>query len=140
MKSPFRRLIRISAILFAAVLLFNFFGYYLTHVKSAEGETVTEAKNISEKQQTLSQIIAKNGILILGNDIDQTQYLALKDSLQKELKVFRAQQDFLRKQSGEQQLPLPQPAFQIRLLCTTALRTLKCFNQSISKPFLALEK
>ncbi|MBS1665787.1 MAG: response regulator [Bacteroidetes bacterium] len=119
MKSPFRRLIRISAILFAAVLLFNFFGYYLTHVKSAEGETVTEAKNISEKQQTLSQIIAKNGILILSNDINQNQYVALKDSLQKDLKTFREQQAFLRKQSGEQQLPLPQPAFQIRLLLST---------------------
>ena len=43
MKSPFRSLIRISAVLFAAVLLINFFGYYLTHVKSAEVDMITEA-------------------------------------------------------------------------------------------------
>ena len=119
MKSPFRSLIRISAVLFAAVLLINFFGYYLTHVKSAEVDMITEAKNISGKQQTLSQIIAKNSILILETDISTEQFNTLKDSLQSSLKIFRAQQEFLKKQSQEQKLPLPQPVFQIRLLLSS---------------------
>ncbi|HVM87442.1 MAG TPA: response regulator [Puia sp.] len=119
MKSPFRKLIRISVVLFALVLLFNFFGYYLTHVKSAEDQEITEAKSIAGRQQTLSQVIAKNSILILGETEDTKQYEAAKDSLQKALVAFKQQQEFLKKQINTQQLPLPQPVFQIRLLLSS---------------------
>ena len=41
MKSPFRKLIRISAILFALVVIFNFFGYYLQHINSRQNDHFT---------------------------------------------------------------------------------------------------
>ena len=119
MKSPFRKLIRISVVLFALVLLFNFFGYYLTHIKSAEGEEVTEAKSIADKQQTLSQLITKNGLLLLNEKVTTGQFSTAKDSLQKALIVFKQQQESLQKLLGIQKLPLPQPVFKIRLLLST---------------------
>jgi PAS domain S-box-containing protein len=119
MKSPFRKLIRISIVLFAVVLLFNFFGYYLMHVKSAEDEELTEAKSISGRQQTYSQLIAKNGLLILSDGITTSQSAIFKDSLQNALNIFKQQQEFLQKQISAQKLPLPQPVFKIRLLLST---------------------
>lgn len=106
--------------LFALVLLFNFFGYYLTHVKSAEDQEITEAKSIASRQQALSQVIAKNCVLILSQTEDARQFETAKDSLQKALVFFKQQQEFLKKQINAQQLPLPQPVFQIRLLLSTA--------------------
>ena len=119
MKSPFRKLIRISIILFAAVLLFNFFGYYLMHVKSAEDEEIAEAKSIAGRQQTISQQIAKDGLLILNDGVSSGQSASFKDSLQNALNIFKQQQEYLQKQIGVQKLPLPQPVFKIRLLLST---------------------
>src|SRR5579871_124315 len=119
MKSPFRKLIRISVVLFALVLLFNFFGYYLMHVKSAEDEEITEAKSVAGRQQTLSQLITKNGLLLLNESTTPDQFSAAKDSLQKAITVFKQQQEYLHKQLGIQTLPLPQSVFKIRLLLST---------------------
>ena len=55
MKSPFRKLIRISVVLFVLVLLINFFGYYFNHIKSLENKELIENINRSGHQQTLSQ-------------------------------------------------------------------------------------
>ncbi|HXB43858.1 MAG TPA: ATP-binding protein, partial [Puia sp.] len=119
MKSPFRKLIRISIVLFALVLLFNFFGYYLMHVKSAEDEALTQSKSISGKLQTYSQVIAKNGLLILTPGLTDKQFSVAKDSLQNALGIFKQQLEFLQEQIVVQKLPLPQPVFKIRLLLST---------------------
>ncbi len=105
--------------LFAVVLMFNFFGYYLTHVKSAEDQEITEAKSIADKQQILSQVISKNAVLLLNEDISKPEAAAAKDSLQKALGVFKEQQKHLQKQISIQQLPLPPHVFQVRLLLST---------------------
>jgi len=136
MKSPFRKLIRISVVLFAVVLLFNFFGYYLMHIKSAEDEEITESKSISGRQQTLSQQIAKDGLLILSDGIGSSQSSSLKDSLQKTLDVFKQQQEYLKNQVGSQKLPLPRPVFQIRLLLLSIQPYYQSFvavNQELSQ-------
>lgn len=67
MKSPFRKLIRISVVLFVLVLLFNFFGYYFNHIRSQENKELINAINRSGRQQTLSQLIAKESVLLLNN-------------------------------------------------------------------------
>ncbi|HEX3767915.1 MAG TPA: hypothetical protein VHT72_06025 [Puia sp.] len=54
MQSPFRKLVRISIVLFATVLLCNFFGYYLVNKKSAENEELILARSLAGRQQTLS--------------------------------------------------------------------------------------
>jgi PAS domain S-box-containing protein len=120
MKSPFRKLIRISVILFSLVLLFNFFGYYLTHTKSTENEELSEAKNISISQQTISQSIAKNAIILLANEVDLRQSGIYKDSLVSQLRVFEQQQTRLQKETELTQLPVPQPVLQIRLLFSSS--------------------
>ena len=65
MKSPFRKLIRISVVLFVLVLLFNFFGYYINHIRSLENKELIEAINQSGHQQALSQRMVNQAVLML---------------------------------------------------------------------------
>ena len=115
MKSPFRKLIRISVVLFVLVLLFNFFGYYFNHIRSIENKELIEAINRSGHQQTLSQLIAKESILLLNNP-EQPKADFLKDSLSKYLVIFQDEQALLQKKAGVTTLPLPQRIFEIQLL------------------------
>src|SRR5215467_14078021 len=115
MKSPFRKLVRISIILFATVLLFNFFGYYLMNKKTAENEEFAQAKSIAGRQQTLSQVIAKDVAVLTGNSLNESQKKVLKDSLASNLLVFQHNQEYLQQAIDSVQLPLPQPVFKIRL-------------------------
>jgi PAS domain S-box-containing protein len=120
MKSPFRKLIRISIILFATVLLFNFFGYYLMRVKSAETEELVQAKSVSGRQQTLSQTIAKDVAIIAGSLTNPLQLNVLQDSLLNTLKVFQAQQEMLQQQIEKVSSPLPPELFKVRLLLSSS--------------------
>ena len=95
MKSPFRKLVRISVILFASVLLFNFFGYYLMRIKTAENEELVQAKSISGRQQTLSQTIAKDVAIISDAQAGIVHITGIQDSLLAALKIFQVQQEFL---------------------------------------------
>src|SRR6185437_5322214 len=95
MQSPFRKLVRISIVLFAIVLLCNFFGYYLGHKKSAENEQFATARTISGRQQTLSQTIAKQVALIEGSVYGYSETQRVRDSLAVVLSVFRDQQEEL---------------------------------------------
>jgi len=116
MKSPFRKLIRISIVLFATVLLFNFFGYYLMNKKSAENEGFVQSKSISGRQQTLSQMIAKDVAILSGNVFSESQKEILKDSLAANLNIFQHQQELLQQEIDQAKLPLPEPVFKIKLL------------------------
>lgn len=120
MKSPFRKLIRISVVLFALVLLFNFFGYYLTHLNSKQNNKFVEAKSISAAQQTLSQVIAKDAALLSGDFLNQAQSSVLKDSLTNTLALFQQQEDLLQNETEQKQLPVPQSIFEIKLLFSSA--------------------
>ena len=119
MKSPFRKLIRISVVLFVLVLLFNFFGYYFNHIRSIENKELIEAVSRSGHQQTLSQQIAKESVLLLSNP-DRKRAEALKDTLSRHLVLFQNEQDFLQKQAGATPTPVPQRIFQIKLLLSSA--------------------
>ncbi|MFI5156853.1 MAG: PAS domain S-box protein, partial [Chitinophagales bacterium] len=120
MKSPFRKLIRISIILFASILFFNFFGYYLVHLKSAQNEELVMAKSISGRQQTLSQIIAKDVALITSSIPTSNQAEVLKDSLARALLSFQQQQEWLEAQVAQSSTPLPEPLFKVKLLFSSA--------------------
>ena len=119
MKSPFRKLIRISVVLFVLVLLFNFFGYYFNRVRSLESKELIEAINRSGRQQTLSQLIAKESILLLNNP-ERKKAEILKDSLSGLLHLFQSGQELLQKQAGAATPPVPQQIFQIQLLLSTS--------------------
>jgi PAS domain S-box-containing protein len=119
MKSPFRKLIRISVVLFVLVLLINFFGYYFNHIKSLENKELIENINRSGHQQTLSQRIAKEAILLLDHP-EQNQQGGLTDTLTRLTDAFEANQQLLLQQTGATPSPVPQKIFQIKLLLSTA--------------------
>jgi hypothetical protein len=116
MKNPFSKLIRISIILVSVVLLFNFFGYYLGHSKSTQNKELSEVKSISDRQQIVSQSIAKYSFLLLNNTLNTAQAAVYKDTLKQQIATFKEQQEQLKNQVEAAQLPVPQPVLRIRLL------------------------
>ena len=119
MKSPFRKLIRISVVLLVLVLLFNFFGYYFNHIKSLENKELIEAINRSGHQQALSQRIAKESILLLSNPGEGNSAI-YKDTLTRQLEAFQKAQVLLQNQAGATPSPVPQQIFQIKLLLSSS--------------------
>ena len=119
MKSPFRKLVRISVVLLVLVLLFNFFGYYINRIRSLENKELIEAINRSGRQQSLSQRIAKEAVLLLNNPEDST-VPSIKDTLSNLIVLFQQNQAQLQQQAGSTPSPVPQQIFQIKLLLSTA--------------------
>jgi PAS domain S-box-containing protein len=116
MQSPFRKLVRISIILFATVLLCNFFAYYLVNKKSAENEELITARSLAGRQQTLSQVIAKQAAIISGGFYSESENRQFKDSLAVTLSAFKTQQEKLQKWVKQFNTPLPAHVFNIRIL------------------------
>jgi PAS domain S-box-containing protein len=116
MQSPFRKLIRISIILIATVLLCNFFAYYLVNKKSAENEELITARSLAGRQQTLSQVIAKQAAIISGGLYGDAEIRKIKDSLAKTLNDFKIQEEQLLKRVEQSKSPLPAHVFKIRIL------------------------
>jgi PAS domain S-box-containing protein len=116
MQSPFRKLVRISTILFATVLLCNYFAYYLGNKKSAENEELISARSLAGRQQTLSQVIAKQAALITGGLYGAAETQRIRDSLATTLAVFKLQEEQLLNRVGQSRSPLPAQVFGIRLL------------------------
>ncbi len=119
MKSPFRKLVRISVVLLVLVLLFNFFGYYINRIRSLENKELIEAINRSGHQQALSQQIAKEAILLLNNP-DPRVAGVLRDTIANLINEFQQNQVLLQQQAGATPSPVPQQIFQIKLLLSTA--------------------
>jgi PAS domain S-box-containing protein len=88
MKSPFRKLVRIAVVLLAAVLLFNFFGYYLIHLSGKQNEKMVKLVNISGQQQTLSQLITKNVMLLTKGNLPGNELLTIREELKKATDTF----------------------------------------------------
>ncbi len=89
----FKKLIQITVSLVTIVLLLNFFGFYYISVKSRENAAREEVENVSERQQTLSQQILKNILVIIGeNNTDNAFTIAETKNY---LTQFIKQQKFL---------------------------------------------
>jgi PAS domain S-box-containing protein len=116
MQSPFRKLVRISIVLFAIVLLCNFFAYYLGNKKSAENEELIAARSVSGRQQTLSQVIAKQAAIIAGGLYGEAETRAIRDSMVNTLAAFKMQQEELQSRVEKSKTPLPAHVFKIRIL------------------------
>jgi PAS domain S-box-containing protein len=132
MKSPFRKLIRISVVLLVLVLLSNFFGYYFNRIKSLENKELIASINRAGHQQTLCQRIAKESILLL-NDPDERKARLLKDTLTQLLNSFRQNQVMLQKQAGSTPSPVPQQIFQIKLLLSTSQPYFESMNAVVQE-------
>ena len=135
MKSPFRKLVRISVVLLVLVLLFNFFGYYINRIRSLENKELIEAINRSGRQQSLSQRIAKEAILLLNNPEDST-LSPIRDTLSNLIVIFQQNQAQLQQQAGSTPSPVPQQIFQIKLLLSTAqpyLESMTAIGQELTQ-------
>ncbi len=119
MKSPFRKLIRISVVLFVLVLLFNFFGYYINHIRSLENKELIDAINRSGHQQTISQRMAKQAVLMLDHPEQIRDGIPI-DTLTKLTDIFEANQNFLVDKVNATPTPVPQKVFEIKLALSTA--------------------
>src|SRR5579863_987053 len=119
MKSPFRKLIRISVVLFVLVLLFNFFGYYVNHIRSLESKELIEAINESGHQQALSQRMVNQAVLMLDHP-GQIKEGIPADSLTKLTDLFEASQNLLVERVNATPPPVPQKVFEIKLALQTA--------------------
>ncbi|HXO73633.1 MAG TPA: PAS domain S-box protein, partial [Puia sp.] len=145
MKSPFRKLIRISVVLLVLVLLFNFFGYYFNHIKSLENKELIEAINRSGHQQALSQRIAKESILLLNNPGPSNSSI-FRDSLSAQLDAFQKGQAQLQQQAGATPSPVPQQIFQIKLLLSSSqpyFQSMMAIGQELTQadsPLLVMNK
>jgi PAS domain S-box-containing protein len=96
MKSPFRKLVRIAVVLLAAVLLFNFFGYYFIRLSSKQNEKMVQLVNVCSHQQTLSQIITKDVLLLTKRTIPETDKQSTRQQLHEALETFVANNQLLR--------------------------------------------
>jgi PAS domain S-box-containing protein len=125
MKSPYRKLIRIAIVLSVLVLLFNFFGYYLTHIKAAENKESVDAINVSSQQQTISQDITTEAISLLEGSPDAIKADLIRSNLTKSLADLKQNQQFLQQQIESPQLPVPQVFFEIKLLFSSSQQNFK---------------
>src|SRR5206468_7302992 len=73
-------------------------------------------RSLSGRQQTLSQVIAKQAALVTGGMYGDAQTRRLKDSLATTLADFSKQQEQLLKWVEQSKSPLPAHLFKIRLL------------------------
>ena len=119
MKSPFRKLVRISVVLFVLVLLFNFFGYYINHIRSLENKELIEAINRSSHQQALCQRITKQAVLMLDHP-EMIREDNNADSLANLTAVFTVNQKSLVQQINSTPTPVPQKVFDIKLALSAA--------------------
>ena len=135
MKSPFRKLIRISVVLFVLVLLFNFFGYYINHIRSLENKELIDAMNRSGHQQTISQRMAKQAVLMLDHP-EQIREGIPTDSLTRLTDIFEANQNILVDKVNSTPTPVPQKVFEIKLALSTAqpyFQTITAISREIAQ-------
>ena len=64
----FRKPLRFALIIIAALLLFNFFAYYLSFTRHPENKQVTEALSMAAEQHKLSQRICNTSLLLTLNN------------------------------------------------------------------------
>src|SRR5690349_3894461 len=96
MKSPFRKLVRIAVVLLAAVLLLNFFGYYMIHLSSKQNEKMVRLVSISGQQQTLGQVITKDVMLLTKGSLPEPEKQGIREQLHSATDSFIAGNQLLR--------------------------------------------
>lgn len=95
MKNPFRKLVRIAIVLLATVLLFNFTGYYLIHLRSQENEQFVQVNHIANEQRTLSQGISKDILLLTRPRLTEQEIQELRRDLQASIDTLIVNNTFL---------------------------------------------
>lgn len=95
MKNPFRKLVRVAVVLLATVLLFNFTGYYLIHLRGQENEQFLQVSHIANEQRALNQLISKDIVLLTRPHLPEQEMQELLSELQSAIDTFSANNAFL---------------------------------------------
>lgn len=107
MKSPYRNSLRIAIILLAGVLLFNFFGYYIIHLKARENEQLVHIVNVAGKQTTLTQEVTKNALLLIKADVKSGDRPFFESILKSNVDTLVLYNKFLLYKTPMNNLPAP---------------------------------
>ena len=116
MKRLLRIRVRIAIILLSFALLFNFFGYFFTYIKSQENEKLVDIISIAAQQITLSQSISKNVAVLCDLGKNKWRRQKFKDNLQKDLREFEKKDKFFRGELKIDGIPSPPGNFQTKIL------------------------
>lgn len=114
MSTPFRKIVRILVILVAAILLFNFFGYYLENRQSKENEDLIRLTETSSQQKTLAKIIIKNAIILIDAHLPQTTIEQNRLELEQALTSFTKNNDILQSELRITNMPVGPITLDIR--------------------------
>ncbi len=89
----FRKPMRFALIIIAALLLFDFFAYYLPFTKAPENKQVTETLSTTAEQRTLGQRICNTSLLILlNNGLSERDMKETRQHLTNAIAVFETRQ------------------------------------------------
>ena len=95
----YRRLMRVALITIAAVLLFNFFTYYLSFTASKENKHAVEILSSTAAQRLLGQRISNTSLLLLLNTgLAETAAADTRQHLDSAIIAFEKQQQQLLQQ------------------------------------------
>lgn len=131
MSAPNQKMVRISIVLIAIVLLFNFFGYYLLQVKSRENEKLVQVVDMAGRQRMLSQQISKDILILLETNLKWDKQEALRASLKKDLDQIVRNTQYLRQELTLPDMPKPPSTFEVRNTLSkvmTHLRSIKAIG------------
>ncbi len=79
----------------AAILLFNFLGYYLINQKARENQQLAKVVNVAEKQRLLCRLITKNTAIALDGKLSRSDSAQLIQELRESLSDFIKGREFL---------------------------------------------
>ena len=98
MKGPYQKFIRITVILVALVLFFDFIGFYLVQMKSRKNAGFLALAGVSYRQQVINQQLSKDALLLVLNAREDSQRAALSADLNRLLLSFNKYHALILKQ------------------------------------------
>lgn len=95
----FRKPMRIALIIIAALLLFDFFAYYLTFTNPQDNKQLTETLSTTAEQRALGQRICNTSLLLLlNNGLSEGEMKETRQNLTHAIAVFETRQHALLRQ------------------------------------------
>lgn len=88
MKSTQSNILRIAIVLLAAILLSNFFGYFLAQQKSKENERLVRAVDMAGEQRIISQLISKDALILITGNLNSDEATHIRHELSTSLDSF----------------------------------------------------
>lgn len=137
MSTPFRKILRIAILVVAGALLFNFFGYYLANRTSLENEKMAGFSDIADKQQVLSQMIAKDALLLIDATLPEEDMQLLRDALRSDIETFQANNTNLQQGIDFPGIPVSSNLLAIKRLLTKSQTYFKSITAVASDVILA---